>query len=62
MQSVSNKKNMNQNRGKPYMTIVAKGNQKYQQKAASGSETSGGGVSTLLRCFKCGGLGHCAFE
>lgn len=58
--SVSEKKNENYNCDKPYMTSIAKENQKPQQEAASGNETSGGGVSASLRCLKCGELGHCA--
>lgn len=54
--------NGNQNCGKPYMTPIGKGNHKFQEKSASGSGISGGGVSAPLRCVKCGGLGHRAFE
>ena len=56
------RKNGSQNRGKSYMTPLAKGNHKSQQKAASGSGTSGGNVSASLGCFKCEGLGHRASE
>ncbi|XP_050902863.1 uncharacterized protein LOC127115327 [Lathyrus oleraceus] len=60
--SVSEKKSECQHRAKPYVTLVAKGNQKFQQKAVEGSGSSGGGVSTSLRCFKCGELVHYVAE
>lgn len=43
------------------MTPISKGNHKFQQKATSGSLTSGDGFAPL-RCFKCEWLGHHASE
>ena len=60
--SVSEKKNESQNRGKPYVTRVGKGNLKFQHKVAGGGEMSGEGVYASLRCFKYGELGHRVVE
>ncbi|XP_050876056.1 uncharacterized protein LOC127079724 [Lathyrus oleraceus] len=56
--SISEKKWKGQFRGKPYVTPVDKG----KQKALDGKKTSGGGPPASVKCFKCGGLGHCANE
>lgn len=50
--SMREKKNGNKNRVKPYMTPVAKWNQKSQHKAASGSEISGGSVFCSSKMFQ----------
>lgn len=55
---MSEKKSESQNRGKPNVTLDAKGNQKFQQKAVGGSGTNGDGISASLICFKCGELGY----
>ncbi|XP_050889199.1 uncharacterized protein LOC127094401 [Lathyrus oleraceus] len=55
--SVSEKKNGNQSRGKPYVTPVAKEDHKTHQ-----NTTSGGGDHTPIKSFKCEKLGHRALE
>lgn len=56
--SVNDKKSSNQNRRKPYVIPDGKGKQKFQQKNNGGKSQSGGGVSSLIKCFKCGVTGH----
>ncbi|XP_050878076.1 uncharacterized protein LOC127081892 [Lathyrus oleraceus] len=56
--SISEKKGKGQFRWKPYVTPADKG----KQKASYGRKTSGGGAPASVKCFKGGGLGHCANE
>jgi len=60
--SSSEKKGKNQDRGKPYEVPDDRGKQKFQHEAVGGEETSGGDTPAPLRCFTCGGVGHCAAE
>lgn len=50
--SVSDGKSGNHNHSKPYVSIDGKGKQKFLQKSNDGTSHSGGGVATLIKCFK----------
>lgn len=54
--SLSEKKNKDQGRGKPYASPSDKGKQKF----FDGKKPSGGGAPTGVKCFKCGEMGHLA--
>lgn len=60
--SVGNKNNGNQNHVKPYVILNGKGKHKFQQNNNNWKSESGGSVANLIKCFKCGVLGHRASE
>lgn len=48
--SLSDKKNKDQNRGKPYATPT----DKRKQKVRDGKKPSGGGAPMVMKCYRCG--------
>ncbi|XP_050909666.1 uncharacterized protein LOC127123498 [Lathyrus oleraceus] len=60
--SISDKRSGNHNRNKPYNVTNAKGKQRFQPKTVGAKTQIGGGAPTLVKCFKCGVLGHHALE
>lgn len=58
--SLNEKKQKDQNHGKPYGNPSDKGKHKADQKATCGKERRG--TSASVRCFKCGKFGHRIFQ
>lgn len=59
---VSDNMSGNQNHGKSYVVPDGKGEQRFQQRNNGGKSQSEEGAPALIKCFKCGVLGHHASE